>query len=140
MAAVTGDYKLSPTEQNEWYKDENRRLEKKVNKYQEEIESMQRNGYPSDEWSVNQHQVSSWEFRCDDLEKENKRLLEELKKGQDQFLELAKKLHDATTDAIAAKVALQVSLRTLRMKLSEQDFDEWVSFTTSYMQQLGMIK
>lgn len=140
MAAVTGDYKLSPTEQNEWYKDENRRLEKKVNKYQEQIESMRRNGYPSDEWSVNQHQVSSWEFRCDDLEKENKRLLEELKKGQDQFLELAKKLHDATTDAIAAKVALQVSLRTLRMKLSEQDFDEWVSFTTSYMQQLGMIK
>lgn len=125
MSAVTGDYKLSPTEQNEWYQNENRRLEKKVKNLQEEIESMQRNGYPSDEWSVNQHQVSSWEFKCDDLKKENK--------------ELKEKLKEATTDAIAAKVALQVSLRTLRMQLSEIDFDKYVNFTSQYMISLGVM-
>lgn len=103
MSAVTGDYKLSPTEQNEWYQNENRRLEKKVNKYQEEIESMQRN----------------------DLKKENK--------------ELKEKLHEATTDAIAAKVTLQISLRTLRMQLSEREFEKYVNFTRQYMLSLGVM-
>lgn len=66
-----------------------------------------------------------WQMKYDDLKKENE--------------VLAKKFQEATTDSIAAKVALQVSIRTLRMQMSERDFEKYVNFTSQYMIALGVM-